>query len=80
MSWQKSLFSVLINCHILLTKGLFTSYVSQKWGIKIPLPPLSAKNQKLAYAPLAYPTQTLDIAHYRLNLPRVKIRSLAQTA
>ena len=24
------------------SKGLFTNYVSQKWGVKTPLPPLSA--------------------------------------
>ena len=31
--------------------GLFTYYISQKWGVQTPLPPLSAKNQKLAYPP-----------------------------
>ena len=35
-----------------MTKGLFTYYVSQNWGgVQTPPPPLSAKNQKLAYTP-----------------------------
>ena len=32
-------------------KGLFTYYVSQKWGGTDPPTPMSAKNQKLSYPP-----------------------------